>query len=643
MTAPPVPAAVVGGAVTLSLGQLLDLSTADLGSTPPACVVVCALDRNEYTAGSPAATGSLAGGGHTLPLTPIGGDGRGAGIVFTWAASSGQYVNPTYGTLAALAYTASASPGDVTSISLFSAASTDLAQYYANNAYGLIAADPSGYVSSATIVTDPAFQGPAFQNPVIQGTMPRAATPDGIAQSAERFVGDAWNADGCWVLASTISAECGASLPVQSTDVATPGANNGEWFTLYDGPVSANPNWQSLVGTGDMVVFAPAGGGGHITTCVSGSGSTAQLVDNIEYLNPNGSVANPAHDGSLADIAIAAPHAASQEFAGVAASSVVIYALDTPVVAPSAAPVQAVPSKPLALSTFVYATDPEQRAITAYQLYDSAPGATVASATGSPVSVGHTAASALTVTSLAGLTVTYAQPGTDTVQVHACNGAYWGDWQSFAVTAAPLVALPPVLARPTPNQLWAQSSQATLKLSAGTFTDPQGGKLTYTASLATGAALPAWLLFAPTTLTFTATVPAGLATMSIALTATDTAGLSTTEIFAVATKPAAPTLAQPTAHQNWTEGGHVVLALPPNIFSDPQNEPLTFKATLATGAALPAWLQFNPATTTFSRHSAHHRPAPEPAPDRHRHQRAVGRRQFLRQHHRRRTRRHARF
>ena len=37
-----------------------------------------------------------------------------------------------------------------------------------------------------------------------------------------------------------------------------------------------------MVTAGEMIVFEPAGGGGHVTTCVSGSGSTAMLVDNVD-------------------------------------------------------------------------------------------------------------------------------------------------------------------------------------------------------------------------------------------------------------------------------------------------------------------------------------------------------------------------
>ncbi|HEY0225699.1 MAG TPA: putative Ig domain-containing protein, partial [Mycobacterium sp.] len=37
-----------------------------------------------------------------------------------------------------------------------------------------------------------------------------------------------------------------------------------------------------------------------------------------------------------------------------------------------------------------------------------------------------------------------------------------------------------------------------------------------------------------------------------------------------------------------------------NTFTDPQGQPLTYAATLSSGAALPPWLTFNAATATFS-------------------------------------------
>ena len=220
--------AVVGGAQTLSLSQFFNVTSAGAN---PEYLVVNALDRTSRRCRRITDTGSFSGNGATLNLASIGSDGRGAGIVFTWQASSGQYVNATYGTLSQLTYTSSDSASDVTNISLFGTNSA-VAQQDASNAYALMQADPTGYIGSATVATQPNFSG----------TVPTQATPDGVAAVAASFVGDAWNCDGCWVLASTIAADAGAGLPIESTAIGIAGRPNGEWAVVYNGPSASNSN-----------------------------------------------------------------------------------------------------------------------------------------------------------------------------------------------------------------------------------------------------------------------------------------------------------------------------------------------------------------------------------------------------------------
>jgi len=410
-----------GGHESVGLSSLFSLTT----SGNPAYLVVDALDRNEYTAGASGQTGYFSGNGATLNLASTGGDGRGAGIVFTWQASSGQYVNTTYGALSQLAYTDSTSQNDVANISLFGTSNLGLAQAYAANAYALMQTDASGYLGSVTFATETG----------VSAAPPAQATPDGIAAAAAALVGQAWNNEGCWVLASTIAAQAGAGLPVQSTAIGLPGAANGEWITLYNGPAGASGNWQSLVSAGDMVVFGTSANRGHITTCVSGSGATAMLVDNITYIGQYGQITNSANDGSASDVVIAAPHPAAQEFAGVAARSVVIYALDTPAITDRLASENLRAGASVSLATLFAATDPAHKSITAYQLYNAAGSdslllnghAVGASSASAPI----TAASLTTLSLLATAT-----PAADTLEIRASNGSYWGDWQSFTVNAA---------------------------------------------------------------------------------------------------------------------------------------------------------------------------------------------------------------
>lgn len=579
------PEEVSSGSVSVPLSNFLSIGP----SGDPAYLVISALDRNEYTVAATGATGSFTGNGQSLHLSAIGGDARGAGIVFTYQAATHQYVNATYGTLSQLDFVTSGSAGDVTNLSVFSATSLAQAQQLASNPYALQENDASGYIGSVSFVTDPSFSG----------TVPQAATPDSVAAVAEQFVGDAWNKNGCWVLASTIAAEAGASLPLASSLVDNAGSPNGEWFVLYNGPVSANANWENLVSTGDIVAFGTAGGGGHITTCVSGSGSTAMLIDNITYENQYGKITNPANDGSANDIQIAAAHAASQEWQGVSPSNVVIYALDTPVVTDIANKGSLSTGSTVTLASLLSAADPDGKSITQYQIYVSQNNDPLL-LNGVTKSGYDSASNVLTFTSLSALSLEASNAGTDTIDIRAFNGSYWGDWTADQISITTPAPKPPVLAAQTAAQTWHQGKPVTLTLSASTFTDPQKETLTYSAALAGGGALPSWLSFNASTRAFTGTVPAGIESFAIQVTATDTSGLSTSETFNVSVPASAPVLAIQETAQMVAEGGTVDITLPAGSFTDPQNENLTYSARLSTGGALPSWLHFSASGLSFS-------------------------------------------
>ena len=445
---------VVASAQSIGLSQMF---TTTASASNPAYLVLTGLDRNEYTAGASGATGSLAGDGRTEGFSSIGGDARGAGIVFTYQAATGRYFSSTDGYLDQLTYTASGSSGDVTNLSLFGTSSLSVARSYADNPEALMQMDPAGYLGSATVTTAPGFAGP----------VPSQATPDSVAALADGCVGQAWNEAGGWVLASTIAAEAGASLPVQSTSVATPGQANGEWYVAYDGPAGSTGDWESMVSTGDMVAFEPAGGGGHITTCVSGAGGSAMLVDNITYVNASGQVVNLASDGSANDVTISAPHAASQEFSGVSAGTVVIYALNTPDVTDQIAGVTMTAGGSQSLGALFAAADPEGSAVTSYQVYDADGDAFTVNGT---METAASAASAVTAGSLSQVSLDAgAAAGTDTLYVRASNGAYWGDWTSLGVTVtpAPAPAAMPIASTP-PAFAWTDTTTGAQGTDPGT-------------------------------------------------------------------------------------------------------------------------------------------------------------------------------
>lgn len=150
----------------------------------------------------------------------------------------------------------------------------------------------------------------------------------------------------------------------------------------------------------------------------------------------------------------------------------------------------------------------------------------------------------------------------------------------------------PTVSKQTPEEYYVAGKAFSFTLPSGTFTDPQGQTLTYTATT------PSWLTFTASTGTFSGTAPAS-GSFTITVTATDTSKLSTSESFTLAAA-AAPTLAAQTGTQYFVAGKSYSLTLPGTVFRDPQGSTLTYAATLSSGAALPSWLSFKAATETFS-------------------------------------------
>ncbi|NWK76588.1 putative Ig domain-containing protein [Aquitalea sp. LB_tupeE] len=161
-------------------------------------------------------------------------------------------------------------------------------------------------------------------------------------------------------------------------------------------------------------------------------------------------------------------------------------------------------------------------------------------------------------------------------------------------------AYAPTLSKATATQLVTPGHTFSIALPAGTFTDPQGETLSYSAKLASGAALPSWLSFNAQTQTFSGTAPTANTSLSLQVTASNQAGLSTSETFTLNDGYAAPTLNQQTATQTINAGKAFSFTLPSTTFIDPQGLALTYKAALDNGQALPSWLNFNAQTETFS-------------------------------------------
>lgn len=163
----------------------------------------------------------------------------------------------------------------------------------------------------------------------------------------------------------------------------------------------------------------------------------------------------------------------------------------------------------------------------------------------------------------------------------------------------------PMVATPLADQTVQEGSPLNIIVPENTFADEDvGAVLTYSASLADGTALPTWLSFDATTRTFTGTPDdAQIGSLDLRVTATDSGNLSASDEFSliVTNINEAPTVAAPLADQQATEDVPFSLVVPTGNFADVDpGDSLTYSATLAGGATLPTWLNFNPTTQTLS-------------------------------------------
>lgn len=169
------------------------------------------------------------------------------------------------------------------------------------------------------------------------------------------------------------------------------------------------------------------------------------------------------------------------------------------------------------------------------------------------------------------------------------------------VNRAPAVATPLADASARKGDAW------TYLVPGFTFADPDAGDtLAYSATLADGSALPAWLSFDAATRTFSGTAPANAAVgpLGLKVTATDAGGLSASTGFTLAITAGTngvPVAGQPLPNASVDEDVAWTYTVPADAFTDPDaGDTLVYTATLADGSALPAWMQFDAATRTFS-------------------------------------------
>lgn len=140
------------------------------------------------------------------------------------------------------------------------------------------------------------------------------------------------------------------------------------------------------------------------------------------------------------------------------------------------------------------------------------------------------------------------------------------------------------------------------EISPNAFTDPDGDKLAYTATLDDGSELPDWLSFDPDSLTFNVSPEAeNVGTVSVRVTASD-GEKSVSDVFDIVVEADnnAPELMFEIDDVQTKAGSDATLEIPAGAFTDPDGDELSYSATLDDGEDLPDWLSFNADTLTFN-------------------------------------------
>ena len=175
-------------------------------------------------------------------------------------------------------------------------------------------------------------------------------------------------------------------------------------------------------------------------------------------------------------------------------------------------------------------------------------------------------------------------------------------WDAATLESKSTIAnTPPLLSTLLADQAATEEEAFVFGVSSS-FIDPDD-TLSYTATLANGSPLPAWLVLDIARGELSGT-PGNddVGGFDLTVTATDTRGLSASDTFhvAVANTNDAPVLAQPLLHQTVLEDAAFSFSLPRNTFSDVDvGDGLMLSVGQVGGAALPAWLGFDAASGTF--------------------------------------------
>ena len=164
---------------------------------------------------------------------------------------------------------------------------------------------------------------------------------------------------------------------------------------------------------------------------------------------------------------------------------------------------------------------------------------------------------------------------------------------------------PPILDNPIIDLSIDEDALFTFQIPSNTFSDPNAGEiLTIRVSGQGGADLPAWLTYDENTQTVSGTPTNNdLGTFSIDVTAVDPLGFNTADSFDITVNNTndAPVINNFISNQQIFDADLFELVIPQNLFVDEDaGDTFTLNVSLADGGSLPAWLDYDVATQTFS-------------------------------------------
>ncbi len=198
----------------------------------------------------------------------------------------------------------------------------------------------------------------------------------------------------------------------------------------------------------------------------------------------------------------------------------------------------------------------------------------------------------------------FTDPGARIEQVTFADGTLW-DGATLEARTQIQVNRPPVVANAITDQTIDEDSAFSFIVPANTFDDADtGDTLTYTATLADGSVLPAWLGFNAATREFSGSpTNDDVGTLNVRVTATDGSGERAYDDFAleVLNTNDSPMVANAIIDQAVNEDSEFDFVVPSDAFEDVDiGDALGYSAALEDGSELPQWLSFDAVARRFT-------------------------------------------